>query len=532
MGDIMQVAVDIDAGKIWFGKNGAWWAGGDPAAGTGAHYTGVSGSLFPMASSAYLSLGIVNFGASAFAYTVPSGFNAGWYDPPAESSPYERIIEDGLDMSEVLGEKHSDLLDESFGVIDLTMSNSFDTIEDIIDFFDQGGVGNVYLEIVEDSASITGVPVWRLGITVSDTFSGVDVDVVTVIFQKSLFDTLFIYDDAPVGWHVTVPESLIITDAVSKILTLLISEWLTLIDTQHNNWDGVEVVPETLSLYDLAKDIQRFNKTIDESLVATDAATYRLCLTLLEYLGFTELATAMKDLAESVSESLTLTDDATRGFDKTIADTLATVDVSSVLGSFVHSIAESLVATDLSSLTARFGVSVTDPLVFTEAVTNLGHFYMAVYDTLHMNVVVELAGEIYECYVLNTPKFYPSMYSGFDFNSYAVFENRAFAANDVGIYELTGSTDAGNKIHTGAILSETDFGSPNQKRFRRGYLGISGDAPVMVLECENGQRETYSIDTQGKTVFSSDLKSKSWKISIADFDELSTIKLIPVILTK
>jgi hypothetical protein len=124
------------------------------------------------------------------------------------------------------------------------------------------------------------------------------------------------------------------------------------------------------------------------------------------------------------------------------------------------------------------------------------------------------------------------MYSGFDFNSYAVFENRAFGANATGIYELTGTTDAGANISTGVIMSQTDFGSPNQKRFRRGYVGISGTSPVMVLETEDGSREAYAIDTNGKFVASHDLKGKKWKLSVADFDELDCIKLIPVILTK
>jgi hypothetical protein len=33
-GDIACIALDMDAGKIWFGKNGAWIGSGDPAAGT------------------------------------------------------------------------------------------------------------------------------------------------------------------------------------------------------------------------------------------------------------------------------------------------------------------------------------------------------------------------------------------------------------------------------------------------------------------------------------------------------------------
>jgi hypothetical protein len=124
------------------------------------------------------------------------------------------------------------------------------------------------------------------------------------------------------------------------------------------------------------------------------------------------------------------------------------------------------------------------------------------------------------------------MYSGFNFNSFCVFNGRAFGANDSGIFELTGSTDAGNTIHTGVILKGTDFGSPNQKRFRRGYFGVSGTSPVLILETEGGQRQVYNIDTNGKTVTSHELKSKSWTLSIADFDILDHAILIPVVLSR
>jgi len=34
--DVMMVAMDMDSGKIWWGKNGTWFASGDPVAGTNA----------------------------------------------------------------------------------------------------------------------------------------------------------------------------------------------------------------------------------------------------------------------------------------------------------------------------------------------------------------------------------------------------------------------------------------------------------------------------------------------------------------
>ena len=199
---------------------------------------------------------------------------------------------------------------------------------------------------------------------------------------------------------------------------------------------------------------------------------------------------------------------------------------------FLNSVQSNLGMVDTSSLIARASNTVTESIVFIDSVTARGTLCNVLYDTLALNVTVELDGEIWECYVLNTPKFLPSMYSGFDFNSYCIFENRAFGANSSGIYELAGSTDAGSEIHTGAILSKTDFGSANQKKFRKGYLDISGTAPKMILETESGERQAYSIDAQGKVTASTALKSKKWALSVAEFESLSSMKFIPIILTK
>lgn len=76
-GDIISHALDMDAGKIWWAINGVWQEGGDPGAGTNEAFSGLSGTKFP-ACVAFSFGGVkgftVNFGASSFAYSVPSGF--------------------------------------------------------------------------------------------------------------------------------------------------------------------------------------------------------------------------------------------------------------------------------------------------------------------------------------------------------------------------------------------------------------------------------------------------------------------------
>jgi len=354
----------------------------------------------------------------------------------------------------------------------------------------------------------------------------------TFAFGLTLTDVIFIYDMLVHGWKVTADESLVLTDSLSEVLGIMISDWITLVDSQSNNWNGRDTINDSVYLYDLADKYFTISDTISESVALTDTSTYALTVAVLEYLGFSSLASAMRSTAATVSESLALTETQSYAWAELIQEALSVVDTATVIATFVDVVQESVAIADAASLINRLGLSLNESLVFTETVTSKGTLYNAVYDTLKMSVTVELGGEVYECYVLNTPKFMPSMYSGFNFNSYCVFENRAFGANDTGIYELTGTTDAGSTIHTGAILSQTDFGARNEKRFRRAYLGISGTAPVMIFETEEGARQVYNINSEGKTVISHELKSRKWKLSIADFDKLDTIKLIPVILSK
>jgi hypothetical protein len=83
-GDIIQVAIDMATGKVWFGKNNSWWTSsggttGNPSAGTNETIT-ISGAnlartIVPMVQN-YGTNGVttLNFGQRPFAYTPPSGF--------------------------------------------------------------------------------------------------------------------------------------------------------------------------------------------------------------------------------------------------------------------------------------------------------------------------------------------------------------------------------------------------------------------------------------------------------------------------
>lgn len=75
-GNTIGVAVDSDAGKIWFAKNNTWQASGDPVAGTNAAFTGLNMTGGFQPASGYHLGCTANFGQRPFTYTPPVGYKS------------------------------------------------------------------------------------------------------------------------------------------------------------------------------------------------------------------------------------------------------------------------------------------------------------------------------------------------------------------------------------------------------------------------------------------------------------------------
>jgi hypothetical protein len=78
---LIMFAVDIDAGKMWFGINGTWDNSGNPSAGTNALATFTpGGKSFAIGPNGWanpsntLATGVMNYGQQPFTYTPPAGF--------------------------------------------------------------------------------------------------------------------------------------------------------------------------------------------------------------------------------------------------------------------------------------------------------------------------------------------------------------------------------------------------------------------------------------------------------------------------
>jgi hypothetical protein len=128
-----------------------------------------------------------------------------------------------------------------------------------------------------------------------------------------------------------------------------------------------------------------------------------------------------------------------------------------------------------------------------------------------------------ETWVLTGHGRHPSLYSGFDFNSFIVFQGQVYGVKADGIYELAGGTDNGQAIRTGLRLT-TNFGTPRLKRLRQVDPGDCGtSARLKVKGSRKGTTRTFSLE-RGRFAVSRDIEDVEMVLDFLDFDQLGHIK--------
>lgn len=370
----------------------------------------------------------------------------------------------------------------------------------------------------------------KLKILVHDYLAVRDAVTCIISMQQSVSETMALAEVLTFGLVETITDSLSATDSVSGRLVLLVTEYLVFRDSIVSLGVYSETINEGLALTDSI--VSAIIETISESLSVEDAITLILSLNVSDILTLADTLSATCVFNEDLTEYLTAVDAVSQANLLSISDTVEIADAVSNLLTSALTLSESVLIIDAVTPTCSVVLTVNESLILYESVAATGHFYLSITEGMKLNVTIIIGDEVYDCFVLNTPKFLPSVYSGFNFNSYCEYQGRAFGANSEGLFELTGETDNGDTIHTGAQFHETDFGMRNQKRFRKAYIGISGASPVMVMETDDGERKAYTINNKGKVDASRSIHGKEWTLSVADFDTLENIYLVPVILSR
>jgi len=469
--------------------------------------------------------------ASKWLSTAPA-FGSWGSEEEASGGAYEETIGESLVLADEI-RYFAETIEDLLGIAD-RFSHEWAAIEEPIDFAD--AFYSIWNDLVEESFGLSeeGTQGLIFSDTVEENAALADSGSYASIFSLSQTDNIFIYDAPLPSWAQSIADSLALADSGATLMGVSISDWLWLIDSHVNNWKGQQVVPEErLSLYDLPGGAKVVNRSLAENINLADAVSLQFLVSILEYMRFTDLAAAVGKFKKDAADAMLLADAPSRAFDRLVEETLTAIDSSAALAVFLSALTDdSMKFSDTSASGSYASKAVSDALFIGDAAGSGLIAFTIVQDSISLNVLVEIEGELYECYVLNTPKFLPSVYSGFDFNSYCTFEGKTYGANATGIYELAGGTDAGTVIQTGVVMPQTTFGIPDSKKLRRAWLGITGTSPALVLEVEDGTRKAYAIDSYGEVGSDREISGKKWKLSIANFDELDFIRILPVALVR
>jgi hypothetical protein len=135
----------------------------------------------------------------------------------------------------------------------------------------------------------------------------------------------------------------------------------------------------------------------------------------------------------------------------------------------------------------------------------------------------------FDTWVLTGNGFEPSLYSNFAFNAYAQFRGQYYGAKADGIYLLSGPDDDGEEIHPGVRIGPTNLGTANQKRLRTVSVGEQGNGAQVRVQA--GDREGVANVVRGHATIARNLQSGVMTIDIADFDAISHVEIIPLVLS-
>ncbi len=349
-----------------------------------------------------------------------------------------------------------------------------------------------------------------------------------------VIETLLIDDMPKVGWSIMIAEALGIADSADKILALLAFDVIGLAEGITSNWNGVDSVLDTLITLDIPKLNFFISDIIADSLNTSGLTTFQhdMLHQVEEVIGLDTLLSVIGTYTSSIDESMDFVDSLLKTWVLLIAEQITGVDsVGNNL--IVDKIIQDSTSTS-DAITAILNIFKTqvDSISITTSLSSILTMNNFINEVISTSCDVTLDGKVWQCWSLSSKAFNPSVYTNYNFNSFAEVEGYYYGAKDDGVYLLEGADDAGVNIRTGVKFEAGNQGTEQKKRYRAAFLGMSGTGrPAMHVTTEEGMDKYYLISDR-KAIIGRDVYGKDWTFDIADVDTLEFVELMPVILTR
>ena len=483
------------------------------------------------------ALGLLDSQVTNWQGSLSVNSGVGLIDDPRVIKILNDVVEEAITVEDALEDLFRILVSEALSLVDSQMNNwnGRNIITEAISMLDSAALVKIFSDVIDESVTVedAATEVWRLFI--NEILSIIDSQLNNWNGRNIISDALAIVDISTIAGLIsdTIEEGISIEDAVEKIfLGLFINEVLSLVDVQMNNWNGANILADNITVREtFVSLIKTVFDSIDDGVSFEDAISPIMGLLIADVISCSSTATAIGQFARQISDQMSLADDAIGVWAQLIEEVIAITEATLAVNYMYDTLAEAVQAVDAGSALLTVPRTVTESITFVPVLSVLAVLASTISDILTLAVTVELDGGVWECWVLNTNEFHPSIYTNFNFNSYAMYQGALYGCKNDGIYELTGTTDDEVAISTRVIFPRTDFGSSMSKRFRRAWLGITGASPALKVETEDGNTETYLLDND-KTTISRGMAGKKWTFTVNNFDSLDFIELMPIVLKR
>ena len=139
--------------------------------------------------------------------------------------------------------------------------------------------------------------------------------------------------------------------------------------------------------------------------------------------------------------------------------------------------------------------------------------------------------DVFDTYIMTGVRGEPSIYSNFNFNSYAKYRGKYYGAGATGIFLLEGADDAGEEIYPGVRIGMMNFGTDREKRIR--LLRCGGETTGAEVRVSDGNGTSdYAPVERGRAAISRKVQAREILIEISDFESLDHLEIVPLILHK
>lgn len=364
----------------------------------------------------------------------------------------------------------------------------------------------------------------------------------------SILMNTYAYVDATGSVRMVLSDNVVLGESLLQQATCVIADTLMLSDQISKIITLFNQLSDTVNFNDVIEAILRLHLASQLGLAAVPQGDLLLALALVDRITLTAGLSSTAQVVQLVAAVMALGD---RIFDAQFAQLTSGLGIGESLQADILAYAYAIDTLRMNAVpegTLWLLATASSTAKFLDAPTAIAQLLAAIADGVVLTAALNIGGQPYTAWVMNTETKAMFQYTNYEFNSYAVIGGKPMAASAEGVHELdTGDTDDGAAIIASIRSGLTNFGSAQLKRVERMYMGYTSNGTLclrVVAIGNNGAKQEYTYKmvekpagapVTGRVPIGGGIKSTYWAFELVNNDgeyfELHDVRVLPMVLT-